>query len=95
MRSAAAILPAAPAPGAALAVRQHLARTQSALFDARAALLALRDDYDDDAPGRFARLRAAILRHQAARAAYSAAAAAFHASPEGARLQQLRQRYAY
>lgn len=92
MHSAATTLPAAPAPGAALAVRQQLARTQSALFDARAALLALRDDYADDAPGRFARLRAAILHHRAARAAYGAAAVAFHASPEGQRLHRLRSR---
>jgi hypothetical protein len=76
----------------ALSVRQQLACTQAALFDAREALLTLRGEYPLR-PGRFARLRAAIHRHQAARVAYTAAALAFHASPQGERLQQLRRHY--
>ncbi len=69
----------APAPidTAALAARHALARAHSAMFDARAAKYALRDDYRSQ-PGRFAQLRAAITRYQQARAAYVVAAAAFH-----------------
>ena len=84
----------APAPidTAALAARHALARAHSAMFDARAAKYALRDDYRSQ-PGRFAQLRAAITRYQQARAAYAAAAAAFHASPAGAALQAARAKY--
>ena len=84
----------APAPidPAAVAARHALARAHSALFDARAAKYALRDDYRTQ-PGCFARLRAAITRYQQARAAYATAAAAFHASPAGAALQVARARY--
>ncbi|MDQ2793121.1 MAG: hypothetical protein M3Y12_03820 [Bacteroidota bacterium] len=84
----------APAPinSAATAARHALARAHSAMFDARAAKYALRDDYRSG-PGRFAQLRAAIIRYQQARAAYAAAAAAFHASPAGAALQAARAKY--
>ncbi|OGX88588.1 hypothetical protein [Hymenobacter glacialis] len=84
----------APAPidPAAVANRHALARAHSALFDARAAKYALRDDYRTQ-PGRFVRLRAAITRYQQARAAYATAAADFHASPAGAALQVARARY--
>ena len=81
-----------PVSPAASAATVALARAQSALFDARAAKYALRDEYRSG-PGRFAQLRAAILRYREARAAYSAAAAAFHASPAGAALQAARVRY--
>lgn len=77
----------------ALGVRQQLARTQNTLFDARQDFLALRDEYPRR-PARFARIRAAILRLREARAAYKAAAEAFHASPEGEQLQRFRQQYA-
>ena len=87
---------AAPAPApidpATAAARHALARTHSALFDARAAKYALREEYSPQA-GRFGRIRAAIVRYREARAAYSAAAAAFHASPAGAALQAARARY--
>ena len=84
----------APAPinPAATAARHALARAHSAMFDARAAKYALRDDYRSQ-PGRFAQLRAAIIRCQQTRAAYVAAAAAFHASPTGAALQAARAKY--
>ena len=84
----------APAPidPATTAVRHALARAHSAMFDARAAKYALHDDYRPQA-GRFAQLRAAIMRYREARAAYAAAAAAFHASPAGAALQAARARY--
>ena len=86
----------APAPApidpAATAARHALARAHSAMFDARAAKYALRDDYSPQA-GRFTQLRAAIMRYQQARAAYVAAAAAFHASPAGAALQAARAKY--
>ena len=84
----------APAPidPAATAARHALARAHSAMFDARAAKYALRDDYHSQ-PGRFAQLRAAIIRCQQTRAAYVAAAAAFHASPAGAALQAARAKY--
>ncbi len=87
-------MPAAPVVGAApaLGVRQQLARTQAALFDAREALLALRDEYPLR-PGRFTRIRAAIQCKQTARAAFQAAAEAFHASPEGELTQRLRRKY--
>ena len=62
------------------------------MFDARAAKYALRDDYCTQL-GRFAQLRAAIMRHREARATYAAAAAAFHASPAGAVLQNARAKY--
>ncbi len=62
------------------------------MFDARAAKYALRDDYSPQA-GRFTQLRAAITRYQQARAAYVAAAAAFHASSAGAALQAARIKY--
>jgi len=95
MRSV-ALLPAAPpvgaAPAPALAVRRQLARTQMALFAAREALYALRDEYPRQ-PARFSRLRALILRHRQARAAYQAAAGTFHASPAGEQLQRLRRTY--
>ena len=85
---------AAPAPidPATTAARHALARAHSAYFDARAAKYALRDDYRSQA-GRFARLRAAIIRCCEAQAAYAAAAAAFHASPAGAALQAARAKY--
>ena len=86
----------APAPApidpAATAARHALARAHSAMFDARAAKYALRDDYSPQA-GRFTQLRAAIMRYQQAHAAYVAAAAAFHASPAGAALQAARAKY--
>ena len=84
----------APAPidSAATAARHALARAHSAMFDARAAKYALRDDYSPQA-GRFTQLRAAIMRYKQARAAYVAAAAAFHASPAGAALQAARAKY--
>lgn len=87
---------AAPAPApvcpATVAARHALARAHSAYFDARAAKYALRDDYRTQ-PGRFAQLRAAIIRYREAQAAYKAAAAAFHASPAGAALQAARAKY--
>ena len=89
---------AAPAPApapidpATTAARHALARTHSALFDARAAKYALREECGPQA-GRFGRIRAAIVRYREARAAYSAAAAAFHASPVGAALQATRARH--
>ena len=84
----------APAPidPAATAARHALARAHTAMFDARAAKYALRDDYRSR-PGRFAQLRAAIIRCQQTRTAYVAAAAAFHASPAGAALQAARAKY--
>ena len=85
-----------PAPAtinpATIAARHALARAHSAMFDARAAKYALLDDYRSG-PGRFAQLRAAITRYQQTRAAYAAAAAAFHASPAGAALQAARAKY--
>ena len=62
------------------------------MFDARAAKYVLRDGYRTQA-GRFAQLRAAIMRYREARATYAAAAAAFHASPAGAALQAARAKY--
>ena len=86
----------APAPApidpAAIAARHVLARAHSAMFDARAAKYALREEYAPQA-GRFGRIRAAIVRYREARAAYTAAAAAFHASPAGAALQAARAKY--
>ena len=84
----------APAPinPATTAARHALARAHSAMFDARAAKYALRDDYRPQA-GRFGRIRAAIMRYREARAAYATAAAAFHASPAGAALQAARAKY--
>ena len=84
----------APAPisPVSVAATTALARAHSALFDARAAKYALRDAYDSP-PGRFAQLRAAILRCREAQAAYGAAAAAYHASPAGAALQAARAKY--
>ena len=86
----------APAPApidpAVTAARHALARAHSAMFDARAAKYALRDDYRPQ-PGRFAQLRAAIIRCREAQATYKAAAAAFHASPAGAALQAARAKY--
>ena len=84
----------APAPidPAATAARHALARAHSAMFDARAAKYALRDDYRPQ-PGRFAQLRSAIIRCREAQAAYKAAAAVFHASPAGAALQAARAKY--
>ena len=89
------VVPApAPAPinPAATAARHALARAHSAMFDARAAKYALRDDYRSG-PGRFAQLRAAIICCREAQAAYAVAAAAFHASPAGAALQVARAKY--
>ena len=83
----------APAPIDPTAAARHaLARAHSAYFDARAAKYALRDDYRSQA-GRFAQLRAAIIRCREAQARYQAAAAAFHASPAGAALQAARAKY--
>ena len=89
-----AVLTPAPAPikPAVTAARHALARAHSAMFDARAAKYALRDDYRTQ-PGRFSQLRAAILRCREAQAAYKAAAASFHASPAGAALQAARAKY--
>ncbi len=81
-----------PIDPAAVAARHALARAHSAYFDARAAKYVLRDDYRPQA-GRFAQLRAAIIRCREAQANYKAAAAAFHASPAGAALQAARARY--
>ena len=89
------VVPApAPAPidPATTAVRHALARAHSAMFDARAAKYALREEYGPQA-GRFGRIRAAIIRCREAQAAYKAAAAAFHASPAGAALQAARAKY--
>ena len=87
------VVPASvPINPATTAARHVLARAHSAMFDARAAKYALRDDYRPQA-GRFARLRAAIMRHREARATYAAAAAAFHDSPAGAALQAARAKY--
>ena len=83
----------APVSPVSVAATAALARAHSALFDARAAKYALRDEYGTQ-PGRFARIRAAIVRYQQARAAYSTAAAAYHASPAGAALQAARAKYA-
>ena len=84
----------APAPigPATTAARYALARAHSAMFDARAAKYALREEYGPQT-GRFGRFRAAILRCREAQAAYAAAAAAFHASPAGAALQAARAKY--
>jgi hypothetical protein len=82
----------APVSPAAVAATAALARAHSAFFDARAAKHTLRDAYDSQ-PGRFAQLRAAILRCRQAQAAYAAAAAAYHASPAGAALQAARAKY--
>ena len=86
----------APAPApidpAVTAARHALARAHSAMFDARAAKYALREEYGPQA-GRFGRIRAAIVRCRKARTAYAAAAAAFHASPAGAALQAARAKY--
>ena len=81
-----------PVSPAAVAATAALARAHSAMFDARAAKYALRDDYHPQ-PGRFAQLRAAIMRCRETRAAYAAAAAAYHASPAGAALQAARAKY--
>ena len=82
----------APVSPAAVAATAALARAHSAMFDARAAKYALRDEYGAR-PGRFAQLRAAIIRYREARVAYTAAAAVYHASPAGAALQAARARY--
>ena len=81
-----------PIDPATTAARHTLARAHSAYFDARAAKYALRDDYRPQA-GRFAQLRAAIIRCREAQAAYAAAAAAFPASPAGTALQAARAKY--
>ena len=81
-----------PIDPATTAARHALARAHSAYFDARAAKYALRDDYRSQA-GRFAQLRAAIIRCRKAQASYQAAVAAFHASPAGAALQAARAKY--
>ena len=83
----------APVSPVSVAASAALARTHSALFDARAAKYALREVYSHQL-GRFAQLRAAILRCREAQAAYAAAAAAYHASPAGAALQAARAKYA-
>ena len=86
----------APAPApvdlAAVAARHALARAHSAYFDARTAKYALREEYRPQ-PGRFAQLRAAILRCREAQTTYQTAAAAFHASPAGTALQAARAKY--
>ena len=81
-----------PIDPATAAARHALARAHSAYFDARAAKYALRDEYRSQA-GRFAQLRAAIIRCREAQASYQAAVAAFHASPAGAALQAARAKY--
>ncbi|WP_046245436.1 hypothetical protein [Hymenobacter terrenus] len=82
----------APIGPAAVVARHALARAHAAFFDACAAKWALRDNYRTQ-PGRFAQLRAAILRCREAQFTYQAAAAAFHASPAGAALQAARAKY--
>ena len=86
----------APAPApidpATTAARHALACAHSAMFDARAAKHALREEYGPQA-GRFGRIRAAIIRCRETQATYKAAAAAFHASPAGAALQAARAKY--
>ena len=82
----------APVSPVSVAATAALARAHSALFDSRAAKYALRDVYGFR-PGRFAQLRAAILRCREAQATYAAAAAAYHASPAGAALQAARAKY--
>jgi hypothetical protein len=84
----------APAPidPITTAARHALAHAHSAMFDARAAKYALREEYGPQA-GRFGRIRAAIMRYREARAAYATAAAAFHASPAGVALQAVRAKY--
>ena len=88
------VAPPAPAPidPAAVAARHALACAYSAMFNARAAKYALRDDYRTQ-PGRFAQLRAAIICGRQAQATYKAAAAAFHASSAGAVLRAARAKY--
>ena len=87
------VVPApAPIDPAVTAARHALARAHSAMFDARAAKVALREEYGPQA-GRFGRIRAAIVRCRKAQATYAAAAAAFHASPAGAALQAARAKY--
>jgi len=82
----------APVDPAATTARHALARAHAAYFDARAAKYALRDDYRTQL-GRFAQLRAAIIRCRVAQTTYKDAAAAFHASPAGAALQAARAKY--
>ena len=78
--------PAPPSPppvidyGPEIAARAALARTHSALFDARTA------HHAQPTP-------ATAAAHQAARAAYQAAEAAFFATPAGTRLLQTRAAY--
>ena len=83
--------PGCPPPPPA-AARHALARAHAVYFDARAAKYALRNEYRPQL-GRSAQLRAAIIRCREAQAAYSAAAAAFHASPAGVALQAARAKY--
>ena len=82
----------APVSPVSVAATTALARAHSALFDARATKYALRDEHGSR-PGRFAQLRAAILRYREAQAAYARAAAVYHASPAGAALQAARAKY--
>jgi len=82
----------APVDPAATAVRHALARAHSAMFGARSAKYTLRDDYRPQL-GRYAQLRAAIMRYREVRAAYAAAAAVFRARLAGAALQTARAKY--
>ena len=86
--------PDAPIIGGSGPATVALARTQAACHDARQARWTLRDDYADARrPGRFSRLRAAVVRLRTARAAFAAAAAAYHATPRAAAERALQARY--
>ncbi|MDO7848697.1 hypothetical protein Q5H92_20190 [Hymenobacter sp. M29] len=91
--------PAAPAVGAAttlapaqLTPYEVLARAQSVKYYADRALWEIRDN--DFGPGRFRKLLAAARHRQVARAAYAAAAAAYHATPRAAAERAVRAAYA-
>jgi hypothetical protein len=90
---------AAPAVGAAttpapaqLTPYEVLARAQSVKYYADRALWEIRDN--DFGPGRFRKLLAAARHRQVARAAYAAAAAAYHATPRAAAERAARAAYA-
>ena len=91
--------PAAPVMGAAtmqspaqLTPYEVLARAQSVKYYADRALWEVRDN--DFGPGRFRKLLAAARHRQAARVAYAAAAAAYHATPRAAAERAVRAAYA-
>ncbi|MFC6223793.1 hypothetical protein ACFP2F_11125 [Hymenobacter artigasi] len=94
-----ACAPAAPVVGAAtlpapapLTPYEVLARVQSVKYYADRALWEIRDN--DFGPLRFRKLLAAARHRQAARAAYAAAAAAYHATPRAAAERAVRAAYA-